>query len=203
MKRFDSRTVLGVLLVVGGILALAQAMGYLKNASDVFFGTIFLLAGLAFLSLLFGGNWWAVFPGAALFGIGATILLPSSLDFAGGLVFLGCLGLAFWFVYFSDRLEKWWAIIPAGVLTTLAAVSVLPERVGGVETGGVFFLGLAATFLLVALLVRMQWAYWPAGVLAVLGALTLASQMEIASYIWALGLLAAGVLLLFRYFAKR
>lgn len=203
MKRIDPRIVIGVLLVLGGGLALVQAMGFLENATDVFFGGIFLLAGMGFLSLLFGGNWWAVFPGAALAGIGVTILLPDSLDYAGGLAFLGALGLAFWFVYFSDRLEKWWALIPAGVLTTLAVVSVLPERIGGVETGGVFFIGLAATFLLVALLAGMQWAYWPAAALGILGTLTLASQMELASFIWAVALILAGGFLLFKYFANR
>jgi len=57
MKRLDARIVIGVLLVAGGLLALAQAMGYLENATDVFFGVIFLLAGLGFLSLLFPNNW--------------------------------------------------------------------------------------------------------------------------------------------------
>jgi hypothetical protein len=203
MKRLDPRIVMGILLILGGGLALAQTMGFLESATDVFFGGIFLLAGLGFLSLLFGGNWWAVFPGGALVGIGATILLPDSLDYAGGLIFLGAIGLAFWFVYFSDRTEKWWALIPAGVLSTLAVVSVLPDRIGGVETSGVFFVGLAVTFLLVALLARMQWAYWPAAALGVLGFLTLASQMEIASYIWALALITAGGFLLFKYFANR
>jgi len=203
MKRLDARIVIGVLLVAGGLLALAQAMGYLENATDVFFGVIFLLAGLGFLSLLFGGNWWAVFPGAALAGIGLTILLPEQLDFAGGIVFLGSLALAFWYVYLSNRLEMWWALIPAGVLTTLAVVSVLPDRIGGVETGGVFLLGLAATFLLVALLAGMSWAYWPAGALGVIGAITFISQTEISSYLWALVLMAVGGFLLFRYFSNR
>ena len=66
MKRLDPRVVLGAILLLGGGLLLAQTMGYLKDASDVFWGSIFLLAGVAFLSLLFGGNWWAVFPGFTL-----------------------------------------------------------------------------------------------------------------------------------------
>jgi len=106
-------------------------------------------------------------------------------------------------VYLSNRLEMWWALIPAGVLTTLAVVSVLPDRIGGVETGGVFLLGLAATFLLVALLAGMSWAYWPAGALGVIGAITFISQTEISSYLWALVLMAVGGFLLFRYFSNR
>lgn len=203
MRRLDARILFGVLLIVGGGLALMQSMGLLENASDVFFGSIFVLAGLAFLSLLLSGNWWAVFPGAALLGIGVVILLPEALNNLGGLVFLGCLGLAFWAVYLMDRVERWWAIIPAGVLTTLAIVTVLPGRIGAFETGGVFFLGLAATFLLVALLAGFRWAYWPAGALGVIGALSIITQSEISNLVWALVLIAIGAYLLFRYFANR
>ena len=38
MKRFDPRIVFGFLLIVGGGLALAQTMGLLSNASDIFWG---------------------------------------------------------------------------------------------------------------------------------------------------------------------
>jgi hypothetical protein len=203
MKRFDPRIMIGLLLIAGGGLALMQSMGLLENAGDVFFGIVFLLAGLAFLSLLISGNWWAVFPGAALVGIGTLILLPESLDNFGGMIFLGFIGLAFWYVFLRDRVESWWALIPAGVLTTLAVVTILPDRIGAFETGGVFFLGLAATFLLVALLVGMQWAYWPAGVLGIIGAVSLVTQLEVGNYIWALGLVAAGAYLLFKYFTNR
>jgi hypothetical protein len=203
MKRFDPRIIIGILLIAGGGLALMQAMGLLESAGDVFFGTVFLLAGLAFLSLLLSGNWWAVFPGATLVAIGIRILLPESLDNFGGMIFLGFLALAFWYVFLRDRVESWWALIPAGVLTTLAVVSTLPDQVGTFETGGVFFLGLAATFLLVAVLVGMQWAYWPAGVLGIIGAVSLVTQFEVGNYIWALGLMAVGAFLLFRYFMNR
>ena len=203
MKRFDPRVIIGLLLVAGGLLALMQTMGWLENAGDVFFGSIFLLGGLVFLSLLLSGNWWAVFPGAALVGIGTLILLPESMDSFGGMIFLGFLGLAFWYVYLRDRVESWWAIIPAGVLTTLALVSILPDRIGAMETGGVFFLGLAATFLLVALLAGMRWAYWPAGALAVMGFLATISLLGIANYLWAVVLIAVGGFLIFRYFTAR
>jgi hypothetical protein len=49
----------------------------------------------------------------------------------------------------------------------------------------------------------MRWAYWPALVLGVMGVLGLASLFEIANYIWAVVLIAAGGYLLFRYFSNR
>lgn len=202
MKRLDPRVILGAVLVLGGGLLFAQQLGYLKSASDVFWGSIFLIAGLAFLSLLFGGHWWSVFPGFTLAALGVIILLGDRLGDFSGMVILGGVALAFWFVYISDR-SRWWALIPAGVLTTLAVITVLPERLGDFETGGIFFLGLALTFVLVALLANMRWAYYPAAVLGVLGILTTASLMEWSAYIWAVVLLVGGGFLIVRSLVRR
>ncbi|MDO9301743.1 MAG: hypothetical protein Q7T89_10180, partial [Anaerolineales bacterium] len=95
MKRFDPRIVFGFLLIVGGGLALAQTMSLLGNASDIFWGGMFLATGLIFLTLLFGGHWWAAFPGFTLVALGALILLPNALEDFGGALFLGGIGLSF------------------------------------------------------------------------------------------------------------
>jgi hypothetical protein len=203
MKRFDPRIVFGALLILAGILGLLQAFGFLQDASDVFWGIVFLAAGAIFLFFFAGsfasGGWWAAFPGFVLAGIGVLILLPDALDDIGGAIFLGAIGLSFWAVYLTGR-ERWWAIIPGGVLLTLAIVSALPDRVfGGTDTGGVFFLGLALTFLLVALLANMRWAYWPAGALGVFGVLLFfQSQVFLLSYIAAGALILAGVYIVLR-----
>jgi len=203
MKRFDPRIVIGSLLILAGGLGFLQAFGFLRNASDIFWGLIFLAAGGIFLFMFAGGfasgQWWAAIPGLVLAGIGVLILLPDSLDNLGGAVFLGAIGLSFWLIYLSGR-ERWWAIIPGGVLLTLALVSALPERIfGGEDTGGIFFLGLALTFLLVALLANMRWAYWPAGALGVFGAfLFFQSQIYLLSYIAAAALIGVGVFVIWR-----
>ena len=203
MKRFDARIVIGTLLILAGGLGFLQAFGFLRDASDVFWGIVFLLAGGAFLAVFASGfasgNWWAVIPGLVLAGIGVIILLPDSIDDLGGTVFLGAIGLSFWLVYLSGR-ERWWAIIPGGVLVTLAAVTVVSSLFGdGVASGGVFFLGLALTFLLVALLAGMRWAYWPAGALGVLGGfLFFESQVYLLSYIAAAALIAVGGFIVWR-----
>lgn len=202
MKRLDPRVVLGALLLLGGGLLLAQQLNYLNNASDVFWGSIFLLAGVAFLSLLFGGNWWAVFPGFTLVALGVIILFSKQLGDFSGMVILGGIALSFWVVYVMDR-SRWWAIIHAGVLSTLAVITIAPERIGAFETGGVFFLGLALTFVLVALLSGHRWAYYPAAVLGVLGVLTTASLMNWVNYIWAAALILVGGFLVFRAVARK
>ncbi len=203
MKRFDPRIIIGIVLILAGGLGFLQAFGFLQSASDVFWGIVFLVAGGAFLMVFASGfasgGWWAAFPGFILAGIGVLILLPDALDNIGGGVFLGAIGLSFWAVYLTGR-ERWWAIIPGGVLFTLAVVSALPSNlIGGVDSGGVFFLGLALTFLLVALLAGMRWAYWPAGVLGVFGAfLFFELQVYLLSYIAAAALIVVGAFIILR-----
>jgi hypothetical protein len=203
MKRYDARIIIGTLLILAGGLGFLQAFGFLRNASDIFWGLVFLAAGGIFLFMFAGGfasgGWWAAFPGFVLAGIGVLILLPDALDEIGGAIFLGAIGLSFWAVYLTGR-DRWWAIIPGGVLFTLAVVSALPENwIGGADSGGVFFLGLAATFLLVALLANMRWAYWPAGVLGVFGAfLFFQSQVYLLSYIAAAALIVVGAFIILR-----
>jgi hypothetical protein len=203
IKRFDPRIVFGSLLLIGGVLALLQALGYLRDASDIFWGAIFIVLGLIFLSLLSGGHWWSVFPGFTLLSIGLLILLPDRLEDFGGLIFLGGIALAFWMVYITSPRERWWALIPAGVMTTLAGMTVAAERFGEFQTAGFFFGGLSLTFFLVAVLAGMRWAYWPALALGIMAVLGLASLFEIANYVWAIALMGAGGFLLFRYFTNR
>lgn len=177
MKRFDPGIVFGFLLIVGGVLALAQTMGILENASGLFWGGMFLAAGLIFLTLLMGGNWWAAFPGFTLASLGVLILLPESLDEYGGAIFLGGIGLSFWYVYFNSREERWWAMIPAGVLTALAVMIVVAARFE--DLGGAVVLGgIGLSFFGVYITNRLErwWALIPAGVLSTLAGVTIAAQ---------------------------
>ena len=197
-KKVDPAIVGGLVLILTGALYLLQEMGFLDNVGDVFWGAVFLAAGLLFLFAFFTGSWWAAIPGCVLTGIGALILLPDSLEGYGGALFLGAIALSFWLVYLTAPRERWWGIIPAGVLTTLAVVTFLPELVGAIATGSIFFFGLALTFLLVALLARMPWAYYPAAALALVGLLTVFALGDIANYAWAVALIGGGGYLVFR-----
>jgi hypothetical protein len=132
---------------------------------------------LIFLSLLFGGHWWASFPGFTLAALGILILLPDSLEDFGGALFLGGIALSFWYVYFSSRIERWWALIPAGVLTALAVMIVVAARFE--EFGGAIFLGgIGLSFFAVYFTDRVErwWALIPGGVLVTLAGMTVAAE---------------------------
>lgn len=177
MKRFDPRIVLGILLILGGGLALAQAMGYLESATKFFWGGTFLLGGFAFLSLLLGDNWWAAFPGFTLASLGVLILLPEPLEDYGGAVFLGGIALSFWYVYITDRTNRWWAIIPGGVLTALSLL-ILTSSYFEEYSGAIVLGGFGLTFFVVYLTnpTERWWALIPGGVLATLAGMTIAAE---------------------------
>lgn len=177
MKRIDFRIVIGALLVLGGVLALMETMGYLKNASDIFWSGTFIVAGLAFLVVMFSGQWWGAFPGFTLIALGVTSILPKSLGDFGGAIFLGGIALSFWYVYFNSRTERWWALIPAGVLTALALVVILSqsfeEYSGAVFLGGI---GLAFFAVYFTNMSERWWALIPGGVLSTLAGVTVAAE---------------------------
>jgi len=177
MKRIDFRIVIGAMLILGGALALLETLGYLKNATDLFWSGVFIVAGLAFLALLFGGNWWAAFPGFTLVSLGTLIILPKSLDAFGGAIFLGGIALSFWYVYFTNRNDRWWALIPAGVMTALALVVIVSESFEE-YSGAVFLGGIGLAFFAVYFTNTAErwWALIPAGVLSTLAGVTIAAE---------------------------
>lgn len=177
MKRFDARIIFGLMLILGGGLALAQAMGFLQNATGLFWGGVFLVVGLGFLFVMFTGHWWAAFPGFTLAALGVLILLPESLNQFGGAVFLGGIALSFWYVYFTSRNERWWAIIPGGVLTALSLLILvsawLEEYSGAIVLGGI---GLTFFIVYITNPKDRWWALIPGGVLVTLAGVTVAAE---------------------------
>ncbi len=212
MKRFDFRTILGASLILLGGLLLLENLGIIQGASGVFWGLVFLAGAAYFVMVLLQNprnRWWAIFPAAALGGMGGAALLPEAFSGWGGGIFLGALGLGFFIVYIINR-ANWWAIIPAGVLLTLAGVTTLTEyeTFSALNSGSIFFIGLGFTFLLVALLPTPQgqsrWAYIPAIILILMGGL-LGTQATagLADFVWPTALILAGLLVIAGFFRNR
>jgi hypothetical protein len=206
IRRYDPRLILGVLLVLGGILSLLDAMGIISNGGGIFWGLIFAAGGLIFLYMLVNNreNWWAAFPAFTLLGLAASSFLPKSLETYSGLVFFAGISLGFWWVYFTAT-ERWWAIIPAGVLLTLGIVSSVQDA-SGTATGGLFFLGLGLTFILVAVLpggTGRSWALIPGVILLLFGALLGTPYSGLTNYLWPAVLIILGGYFVVRFFLNR
>ena len=212
MKRFDTRLVIGGLLILAGFVFLLESLGLFAFAgvlSGFLAAGLFALGGLAFLFVLINdrSQWWAAIPGFVLLGLSATIL-SDQIGFlrplSGG-IFLGSIGLGFVTVYILKP-ENWWAIIPAGVLGTLGVVAVSEEALG-FEGGGLFFLGLAATFGVLALVNtpegRMRWPLFPAAALLVLAVVVGTPFENFLNLLWPLAIIGVGIFLIFRHLTEK
>ncbi len=206
MRRIDSRLLVGLLLIVGGIVYLLQNLNLITWGPTVWTGAFFVGAIVFLVAYLRDrASWWAIIPGMTLLGLGAISTLdrvaPAFEAAWGGTIFLGAIGLSFLLIYLRDR-SLWWAIIPGGVLATLAAVAGLDQLALPIETGGLFFIGMGLTFLLVAFLPNpsgpMRWAFIPAGALIIMGILIAVGFERAIGYLWPLALIAVGLVLLFR-----
>lgn len=201
-----SRILWGMLLIVSGILFLLQ------NLFDFQFGSLFWalvlgLGGLFFVSIFLTNrmNWWGLIPGitllsvALLVGLGA--IAPGVVDFLGGSIVLGGIGLSFLVVYLINR-ENWWAIIPAGVLLSLAIALIFENFLSGTGFVSIFFLGMALTFAILTFVRtpegKMQWAWIPAGILGVIGIAFAAFSGSLTAYAVPIILIAVGAVLIFR-----
>ncbi len=200
MRLFESRILWGGLLIIAGLMFLAQNLGYLQ-IGVLFWLAVFLTAGLLFLAFFIQNrtNWWALIPAMTLLSLALVVIMKWAApalggDWEGAIVLFG-IGIGFLLSYIVER-RNWWAIIPAGVLITLAIVARIDEYEAGMTTAGLFFLGLGLTFGLVALLPtpqgEMRWAWIPSGILMLIGGLLLIAREDLLAYLWPAALILAG-----------
>ncbi len=146
-----------------------------------------------------------------LIGLGALFLLEQVFDF--GWLVLPVLAASFLTLGIATRQAGW--LIPGGILGGLSlgiALTEAPYRVVGADSearGGLFLLafalGWASIYLLSKLFTRepQTWALIPGGIMAVIGLAVLADEpglqlLRLLGTLWPVGLIAAGVYLLFR-----
>ncbi|MCE1254990.1 MAG: hypothetical protein LWX83_15765 [Anaerolineae bacterium] len=206
MKFYNSRLVVGLVLILAGVLSLLQATGLVTIGNQLhpaIVSSVFGLAGLLFLGILINHrqDWWVLFPGMALSGLSVIIMLDAfapQIAWASGAVFMAMLALSFWLVYLINR-NAWWAIIPGGVLTTLAAI-ILSDQLSVLNGGTIFFLGLAATFGLVYFVTRQKWAWIPGVVMLGMSAVTSSLIGHYSAYLWPVILIGIGLVIAYRSF---
>ncbi len=174
MKVNRSSLFWGILLIVGGGLALAQQMGYLDQLPDSvwvwIFGLISLIGLVAYLVSGFK-EWGWLFPFGIFGGLAITVgFAVSGTDnpAMASPLFFGLL-IPFGAAYLMDRSKNWWALIPGGVMLFLALVTLLVDNVGGEWIGAMFLFLIALSFFIVYINNRTrQWALLVAYILFVL-----------------------------------
>jgi hypothetical protein len=167
----DSRITLGALLVIIGLLALAQNLDWLRIDSQHVTGIIFLLSGAAlFNQSRNDGKQVKFYSGIAAMYIGFAILVDATRilpDQISGTAALWILAALFLRAHLSKR-ESYWPIIPAGILFTLGLMIALDgfDLIDGATIGAMINFGIAATFGYLYSTRneqnRLEWAKYPA-----------------------------------------
>jgi hypothetical protein len=192
MRRDDSRTVIAVILIAIGIVALLGTVGWLPAVGGLMGALLFGALGVLLLWLARRHvNDWLMFAAFPAFGLAFASAVPGDV---GGAGFLAGTGAGFLALVVAEA-RRWWAVIPAGVLFTLAVLAwASPGEPAG---GAIFFLGLAATFAVVwrGTARPQSWAVFPAA-----GALALALIVGLTRADWLVpvALIAIGAWLLLR-----
>jgi hypothetical protein len=172
----------GVLLIGGGLLALADQMGYIDTFSPQMWMTVFAaISVLALVSYALSGwkQWALLFPAGVFGGLAMIIALAeANVDSAAvaSPLFFGLL-IPFVVAYLSDRVHNWWALIPGGVMLFLALTTLLVDSAGGEWVGALFLFMIALSFFVVYLNNRTYtWALLVAYITGVLGIAPLMSM---------------------------
>jgi hypothetical protein len=170
----------GLLLIIGGGVALAQQFGYMDQLPDSAWMWVFALISLvALISYITSGlkEWGWLFPAGVFGGLAVTIALATNnVDSAavGSPIFFGLL-IPFAAAYLTDRTRNWWALIPGGVMLFLALVTLLADSAGGEWIGSMFLFLIGLSFLIVYLNNRTR--TWALLVAYILGVLSIAPAM--------------------------
>lgn len=197
----------GVLLIGGGILALADQFGYIEHLSPTLWIFVFAaISLLGFVSYAMTGwtQWGWLFPTGVFGGLALIIALATNhVDSAavGSPLFFGLL-LPFAAAYLTDRTRNWWALIPGGVMLFLALTTLLVDTVGGEWVGAMFLLLIGLAFLAVYL--NNQSRIWALIVAYVFGVLSIAPMLaafgEMAAYFGSVFLFAVALPFFILYF---
>ena len=111
MDKTLSRIFWGIVLIIGGAVALAQTQGYLNDLPDIVWAAVFgIIAIAALVVYLVGGRkrWSILFP-VGIFGA-LALMLPledylSDHTWVAGLLFVG-IGFPFVIAFFQDREKR-------------------------------------------------------------------------------------------------
>ena len=194
----------GILLIAGGVYALASTAGFEVTQDPTVWAFIF--GGISIISLIFYfadgvKNWGWLFP----VGIFGALAITSALVARGvddpamaAPLFIG-IGLPFVVAFILDRARNWWALIPAGVMAFLTLVLFAVDRVAGEWIGSGFLFILAGTFFLVYWIKRATWAAIVAYVLFIVGFMPLMAMTSRPELSGVIMFFAIGLPFLFVY----
>lgn len=181
----------GLVLIVTGILALAQTQGYLDTQSPTLWAAGFAAISVLAMAVYFVGgiqNWGMLFP-AGIFGALALIVTSAANNANSPAIaapLFIAIGVPFAVAYFLDKDKNWWALIPTGVMVFLTFVVSVVETLGGEVIGSALFFILSPTFGFIYYTRRVRWSLIVAYIMFVLSSMPLmatSSRPELAGIV--------------------
>ena len=201
MKK-NATAIWGGVLILLGIVFLLETLGVVHFVGRLIWAAVLAGIGLPFLFIYLSDRreWWALFPGCIMLGVGTGVLVGGPL---AAMIIVGGISLPFWWIYLTDR-QQWWALIPGWVLACVVIIILLGWiNLEWLIAPFVMF-AIALPFILVYLSDPDQWwALIPGGIMAGIGVLLLTLTVVSSVRFWPALLIAAGVWLLYRAMRPR
>ena len=172
----------GILMLLGGGLALAQQQGWVGQFSREFWMLAFGGLALVFFIryLLAGLRYWGwLFPVCIFSALAGILWLGRYGYFRAWIVapFFGAIAIPFLVAFGTNYRKNWWALIPALVMVMCASVLVFADRVPGEVIGASFMFAIAIPFLVFYFVERKNWwALIPGFTMTAMGTLVLLSS---------------------------
>lgn len=117
-RRYRDRTILGIILIGGGLIFLLQQLAIFQNIGNLIPPLVGGLLMYAYFNTRAGYRIGFLIPGAILLGIGVGEALEN-LEFLRlwgmGDLSAFTLGLGFCLIWLLER-RHWWSLIPGGIL---------------------------------------------------------------------------------------
>ena len=200
------RLVWGLLLILFGVLALAEA--YTDLSAWVWVVILVAAGAVAFgVYLLDRSEWGSLITAYVLWAVAGLVALTEPDVLADELIatyVLAAIALPFLSVFVRDH-DQWWALIPAYVLLAIGVMVGLigQEVLNDLLIPAYIMLAIAIPFIAVyAWDTKLWWALIPGGIMGVIGLAFLVADAA-AEYIVPAGLIIVGVWMLARVFVSR
>jgi len=162
-RRGRAPLVWGGLLIILGLLLLAENLGWLGNFDTPFWSLALGAIALFFLVTYISDRtqWWALIPGLTLMGVAVAIFLAEEelvADHVVAAIVLVGVGLPFLLIFIFDR-QHTWALIPALTMAGIA-LGVFLEGAGiidGTAMAGFVLGGISLGFVSIFVIERQSW----------------------------------------------
>lgn len=186
MKPKLSSIILGMVLILAGLFALANQMGYLKDLSPTTWIIVFAATSILFFVAYFASgiqSWGWLFPACIFAALSGTIAITEStiVDEWIATLVLGSVAIPFFIAFLLDRSRKW-ALIPGLILIFIALVPPLATMMRDDWVGAMIVTMIGLPFLVVYLVApKNWWAIIPGGIMLSIALMILLSEVQVGS----------------------